>query len=221
VEESDDVCGLASINLNGKKLSRDVEGHGVGSFQLNNDTIISADWDFECIGPTNSPFGQSMRFNIKAVEDVGLTEEVSFWIVFRSTAPVRILDVGNADHVWSLSLPFSKEAAKGASVQDEITEDNSPHPIWEYPDREFQDPEEELQVELMEIRALREKILQLEELVRDKQVSVSKKLSKSCPSRLPSAFDRSKQCDAIQCQAQILADGARHAAHRLVDSILG
>ena len=106
VEESDDVCGPASIKLNSQTLNHNARGYGVGSLQLDNDAIISADWDFRCIGPEDSPSAQSMRFNIKAVEDVGLTEEASFSIVFRQAAPVRILEVEGAAHMWRLSLPF-------------------------------------------------------------------------------------------------------------------
>ncbi|KAM0549483.1 hypothetical protein ACHAPJ_009299 [Fusarium lateritium] len=185
VEESDDVCGPASIKLNGQTLNHNAKGYGVGSLQLDDDTIISADWDFRCIGPEDSPSAQSMRFNIKAVEDVGLTEEASFSIVFRQAAPVRILEVGGAAHMWSLSLPFNE---KNTSREDRITHDNSPRPIWEYPDRDFQDYEEELQVELMEIDALHEKILQLEELAAEREASISKKLSKSCHPVPPSSL---------------------------------
>ncbi|KAJ4256901.1 hypothetical protein NW762_008997 [Fusarium torreyae] len=185
VEESDDVCGPASIKLNGQTLNYNAKGYGVGSLQLDDDTIISADWDFRCIGPEDSPSAQSMRFNIKAVEDVGLTEEASLTIVFRSTAPVRILEVEGAAHMWSLSLPFNK---KNTSTVNRITSDNSPRPIWEYPDRDFQDPEEELQVELMEIDALHEKVLQLEKLATERQASISKKLSKSCRPVPPSSL---------------------------------
>ncbi|KAJ4097199.1 hypothetical protein NW760_005590 [Fusarium oxysporum] len=217
VEESEEVCGPASITLNGEPLKQDAKGRGVGSFLVNNETTISADWDFECIGPKEFPFGQSMRFNVKALDDMALTQESSFWMTFKQTAPVRISDVGNAAYVWSLSMPFSKDKE---SSSDDKSASTSP-PIWEYPDRDFQDPEEELQVELMELNALHKQILQLEELVKEREASVAKKLGKQYPPPPPSTMKKIKQCDGVQCVLHTVGEEVRHSAHRFYDSIFG
>ncbi|KAK2135148.1 hypothetical protein NOF04DRAFT_1170230 [Fusarium oxysporum II5] len=206
VEESEEVCGPASITLNGEPLKQDAKGRGVGSFLVNNETTISADWDFECIGPKEFPFGQSMRFNVKALDDMALTQESSFWMTFKQTAPVRISDVGNAAYVWSLSMPFSKDKE---SSSDDKSASTSP-PIWEYPDRDFQDPEEELQVELMELNALHKQILQLEELVKEREASVAKKLGKQYPPPPPSTMKKIKQCDGVQCVLHTVGEEPPH-----------
>ncbi|KAF4445634.1 hypothetical protein FALBO_17160, partial [Fusarium albosuccineum] len=219
VDESEDVCGPASIRLNGEKLTQDAAGHGVGSFYLNNDTIISADWDFECIGPHDFPFAQSMRFNVRALDDMALSTDASFWVAFKQTAPVRIADVGGADYVWSLSVPFSKKEA-GDSSSEKETSSNAP-PIWEHPTYEFQDPEEELQVELMELNALHKQILELEGLVKEREASVSKKLGKKYPPPPPSTFKMIKQCDGVQCVVHTLSDKVKHTAHRIYGSLFG
>ncbi|UZP41111.1 hypothetical protein NXS19_008927 [Fusarium pseudograminearum] len=189
VEESEEVCGPASIKLNGEPLNQDAKGHGVGSFLVNNETTISAEWAFECIGPKEFPFGQSMRFNVKALDDMAVNDESSFWMTFKQTAPIRISDVGNAAYVWSLSVPFSKE--NNTSTGDKPTADHPP-PIWESTHRDFQDPEEELQVELMELEALHKQILQLEQLVEEREASVAKKLGKKYPPPPPRLTRRSR-----------------------------
>ncbi|KAF4996050.1 hypothetical protein FGRMN_4712, partial [Fusarium graminum] len=219
VEESGEACGPASIKLNGEPLKQDAKGRGVGSFLINNETLISADWNFECIGPKEFPFGQSMRFNVKALDDMALTEESSFWMTFKQTAPVRISDVGNAAYVWSLSMPFSSKD-KDVSSGDKPS-GNSPPSSWEYPDREFQDPEEELQVELMELNDLHQQISQLEKLVEEREASVAKKLGKIYPPPPPSTLKKIKQCDGVQCVLHTVTDGVRHSAHRFYDTIFG
>ncbi|CAG7564157.1 unnamed protein product [Fusarium equiseti] len=218
VEESEEVCGPASIKLNGEPLNQDAKGQGVGSFLINNETTISADWAFECIGPKEFPFAQSMRFNVKALDDMAVSEESSFWMTFKQTAPVRISDVGNADYVWSLSMPFSKE--NNTSTGDKPSSDNAP-PIWENPHREFQDPEEELQVELMELEALHKQILQLEQLVEEREASVAKKLGKKYPPPPPSTYKKIKDCDGVQCVLHTVTDEMRHTAHRFYDHVFG
>ncbi|KAJ4270498.1 hypothetical protein NW762_002185 [Fusarium torreyae] len=219
VEESEEICGPASIKLNGEPLSQDAKGHGVGSFLVNNETVISADWEFECIGPKEFPFGQSMKFNVKALDDMALAAESSFWMTFKQTAPVRISDVGNAAYVWSLSMPFSSKEKDASS--EEKPSANSPPSIWEYPDREFQDPEEELQVELMELTALHKQILQLEELVKEREASVSKKLGKKYPPPPPSTLKKIKACDGVQCVLHTVGDKIRHSTHKFYNSVFG
>ncbi|KAM0368246.1 hypothetical protein ACHAPK_006760 [Fusarium culmorum] len=218
VEESEEVCGPASIKLNGEPLNQDAKGHGVGSFLVNNETTISAEWAFECIGPKEFPFGQSMRFNVKALDDMAVNDESSFWMTFKQTAPVRISDVGNAAYVWSLSVPFSKE--NNTSTGDKSTADHPP-PIWESTHRDFQDPEEELQVELMELEALHKQILQLEQLVEEREASVAKKLGKKYPPPPPSTYKKIKDCDGVQCVLHTVKDGVRHTAHRFYDHVFG
>lgn len=219
MEESEDVCGPANVRLNGQKLSQDATGHGVGSFYLNNDTIISAEWDFECIGPREMPFAQSLRFNVRALDDMALSTDASFWMTFKQTAPIRISDVGNAAYVWSLSMPFASK--DDAQVPAEDDDDTSAPPIWEHPPYEFQDPEEELQVELMELNALHKQILELESLVKEREASVSKKLGKKYPPPPPSTMKMIKQCDGVKCVVHTLTDKVKHTAHRLYGSIFG
>ncbi|RGP59072.1 hypothetical protein FLONG3_11299, partial [Fusarium longipes] len=219
VEESEEVCGPANIKLNGEPLNQDDKGHGVGSFLVNNETTISADWAFECIGPKEFPFAQLMRFNVKALDDMALAGESSFWMTFEQTAPVRISDVGNAAYVWSLSVPFSNKENHTSTGDKPNT--NSPPPIWESPHREFQDPEEELQVELMELEALHKQILQLEQLVEEREASISKKLGKKYPPPPPSTYKKIKACDGVQCVLHTVTDGARRSAHRFYDHVFG
>ncbi|KAL2671196.1 hypothetical protein Neosp_013773 [[Neocosmospora] mangrovei] len=220
VEESEDVCGPANVRLNGEKLTQDAAGHGVGSFYLNNDTIISAEWDFECIGPREMPFAQSLRFNVRALDDMALSTDASFWMTFKQTAPIRIADVGNAAYVWSLSMPFASKEDAQIPVENNDDETNAP-PIWEHPHYEFQDPEEELQVELMELNALHKQILELESLVKEREASVSKKLGKKYPPPPPSTMKMIKQCDGVKCVVHTLTDKVKHTAHRLYGSIFG
>ncbi|KAJ4156919.1 hypothetical protein NW754_008559 [Fusarium falciforme] len=219
VEESEDVCGPANVRLNGEKLTQDAAGHGVGSFYLNNDTIISGEWDFECIGPREMPFAQSLRFNVRALDDMALSTDTSFWMTFKQTAPIRISDVGNAAYVWSLSMPFASK--DDAQVPVENDDDTNAPPIWEHPHYEFQDPEEELQVELMELNALHKQILELESLVKEREASVSKKLGKKYPPPPPSTMKMIKQCDGVKCVVHTLTDKVKHTAHRLYGSIFG
>ncbi|KAF4964610.1 hypothetical protein FZEAL_10852, partial [Fusarium zealandicum] len=217
VEESEEVCGPANIRLNGEKLTQDVKGHGVGSFYADNDTIISAEWDFECIGPRDMPFAQSMKFTIRALDDTALTEEVSMWMTFTQTAPVRIADVGGAAYVWSLSLPFSRKEEKHAQA---VSEPTKAPPIWEHPQYEFQDPEEELQVELMELEALRRQVLELEGLINERELSVQKKLGKLYPAP-PSTYRMLKQCDGVECVVHTLSNKVKHTAGKLYGGVFG
>ncbi|KAF7544874.1 hypothetical protein G7046_g9690 [Stylonectria norvegica] len=163
VGESQQVCGLANVKINGQPLSQSAKGSGHGSLTVEDAAVVDARWIITCVEADGVPVEQLMTFAVEAVNGEAVSDVVAFSASFRQTAPVLITDVGGAALNYRLYMPVSeddvstqKAAAAAVARPDSMPKDG---PKDNY----------ELQGKLMELELLRKQAHELEDLIREKE----------------------------------------------------
>lgn len=196
LQQSNEACGHASLNVNGLPLAQNATGQGQGALTLFDGVIISASWQFTC-----SRRQQQMVMKIHSV-DGRIVSDVAFSARFQQTNPVRINDVFGAARVKLIHILSAREEYR--HFDPELKRDDAVDTKPSTPDvtTSFQD----VDAEIAALEELRYQSRHLRQLIRQKEGSVMNRLVESGDKRIqnirPNAL---KFCKDLDCIFRVLA----------------
>lgn len=197
LHQSNQACGVASLNINGLPLSQNATGGGQGAFTLNDGVIIGASWKFTCVKNE-----QHLAMTIHSVNGRSVSNKV-FSTTFRQVTPVRILDVRGAAKVKLVhQLTSHEEHIVGgeSEIDSESNIDTTQDDKFDF----------NLDNQISALEELRRQAQHLKQLIRAKEAEIMEHLVYKDETEHPMPKRPIKECNDLGCIFHGLAWKIKH-----------
>ncbi|KAK3940681.1 hypothetical protein QBC46DRAFT_341352 [Diplogelasinospora grovesii] len=193
VNESREACGYANITINGETLPQG----GRGTLALDQGTTVIANWDFKCVDWNGKSQEQLMKLNFEYVDGSKVAQDTGVTIRFQQVAPVWISDIEGP----GASMTRVHKAKVGVPTEDGFTQE---------------DMEGELEQELAELEMLRYHMVELEQMIYEKEKALGEAFGWSDSKN---GGGRIRDCDSLKCVAKSLYHKISSAAMAFYDEV--